>query len=137
MATHHPDVSVPFGVSTEPVASETDGILDHRVPARRAHGRARGGTRVSATQHPPSVPQVPIDGGRDAHAMQSHGMRRLEARAAGERRLAEEVSVPTLADLTTPPPTETTFVDGQARPVRSRLRATLDAVWRRPGQPQR
>jgi len=87
---------------------------------------------MNGGQHPPSSPQAPIEGGRDAFRLQARAVRRLEARAMVERRKAGDVPLAGLASLATPPP-----VDERQQPRRSRIMGALEAVLRRSGRTRR
>lgn len=113
MTTHPDDVSVAVDMPVaEPVTDRVPGTIP---PA------------------PPPVPIRPLDGGRDAFATHARSLRRLEARALGERRQAGEDAVGRLASASGPY-LDATEDDVRAPSMPGRLRTTIDAVLRRAGR---
>ena len=78
-----------------------------------------------------------MQGGRDAHALQARAVRRLEARAAGERRQAGEAPFSTIPSLTTLQLDEATSAEQRTQLLGPWLRTAFDAVLRRSGRTRR
>jgi hypothetical protein len=92
---------------------------------------------MSGGPYPPTAPQQPIAGGRDSSGMHTRAARRLEARAAIERRQTGARDLSDVPSLMTP-----TFVDliTDERPAGSfatRLQSALGAALRRSGRGSR
>jgi hypothetical protein len=85
---------------------------------------------MSSGGYPGRVPDRPVEGGRDALAAQARAVRRLEARAATERRQSGDV-LEVIPSLPAPQPTEPISVASPAGNLASRLQSTFDAVLRR------
>ena len=88
---------------------------------------------MDSSNHHSRTPQRPVEGGRDAYAGQVRALRRLEARAAGERRQTGEAFLQDIPSDLSLPAIDTT-VDGRTHSLASRLRAKVDATLLRPGR---
>jgi hypothetical protein len=91
---------------------------------------------VTGSQRPTQAPQAPMRGGRDAFALQSRSVRRLEARAAGEQRQAGWIPLTAISSQVDPWIDDIPVVT-DSRPRGTWLRTTLGAVMRRSGRQRR
>ncbi|MEX1296010.1 MAG: hypothetical protein AB1Z67_07550 [Candidatus Limnocylindrales bacterium] len=115
MTTHLGDVS---GAVDVPVADpiKTNGVMGMSRP------------------DPTSTPDRPLDGGRGALATQGRSLRRLEARALGERRQSGDDLLEDVITAAPSPAFEGIEDEIGGQSLASRLHATIDAVLRRSGR---
>ena len=88
---------------------------------------------MSPGPHQPWIPPQPLEGGRDASAVEARAVRRLEARAAAERRHVRADAYG-IVDLAPPSAVELSPVETRTR-TRSLawLQPLIDVVLRRSG----